>query len=340
MASLMYAALKTLLSTKFPEIQENPLFLTGESYAGVYIPRLAKAIVEAGNDGFPWNLHGFAVGDPCAGTEVSCGDNGLGPWWDLIFLYGHGQFSNKLFDKILGSCGMPYLKYRSPAVDPPACSEALGQVKDEVGGYYVYHLYDDCIYEDDLTQAVEGRVGAYPAQGALNDYSCGTGPVQEQWLARKDVREAIRVPVEARFVSGDGTGVPYRLTERNLMPFYESLAVSPVRVLVYNGDADASINSFVTQNWTAALGLPETESWRPWTLDGCLRMGGYVTRYKGDIDYLTIRGAGHMVPEYKAEAAFEFMQRWIQNEKYQSYNSLCGAPGRQADGRSERAEAG
>lgn len=50
--------------------------------------------------------------------------------------------------------------------------------------------------------------------------------------------------------------------------------------------------SFVAQNWTAALGLAETESWAPWTLDGCQRMGGYVTRYAGNFDFLTVRGSG------------------------------------------------
>jgi len=64
---------------------------------------------------------------------------------------------------------------------------------------------------------------------------------------------------------------------------------------VYNGDTDPGINSFVAQNWTVALGLEETEAWRPWTLDGCQRMGGYLTSYAGDFAFLTIRGSGHMV---------------------------------------------
>ena len=85
------------------------------------------------------------------------------------------------------------------------------------------------------------------------------------------------------------------------MPFYYDLAKNhpDMRVLVYNGDADPGINSFVSQNWTASLGLTETQSWRPWTLDGCQRMGGYVTRYEGDFDFLTIRGSGHMVPQVR-----------------------------------------
>ena len=39
-------------------------------------------------------------------------------------------------------------------------------------------------------------------------------------------------------------------------------------------------------------------------------MGGYVTRYVNDFDFVTIRGAGHMVPEYKPEAAFVMTHGW------------------------------
>ena len=64
-------------------------------------------------------------------------------------------------------------------------------------------------------------------------------------------------------------------------------------------DTDPAINSFAAQNWTSHLGFKEIESWRPWTVDGCRRMGGYITRYEGNFDFLTIRGAGHMVSRMK-----------------------------------------
>jgi Serine carboxypeptidase len=51
-------------------------------------------------------------------------------------------------------------------------------------------------------------------------------------------------------------------------------------------------NSFTAQNWTSHLGIKETEAWRPWTVDGKDYIGGYVTRYEGSFDFLTIRGAG------------------------------------------------
>ena len=68
-----------------------------------------------------------------------------------------------------------------------------------------------------------------------------------------------------------------------------------LKVLVYNGDTDPAITSFATQNWTSHLGFDEVQHWRPWTIDHCQQMGGYVTRYEGNFDFLTIRGAGHMV---------------------------------------------
>jgi carboxypeptidase C (cathepsin A) len=83
--------------------------------------------------------------------------------------------------------------------------------------------------------------------------------------------------------------------------------------------ADPGINSFVSQNWTVALGFKETQAWRPWTVDGKQQMGGYVTRYENNFDFLTIRGAGHMVPEFKPTASLAFLTAFLKNEDYMPY---------------------
>merc|ERR1712039_236291 len=106
----------------------------------------------------------------------------------------------------------------------------------------------------------------------------------------------------------------------DIRPWYKTIATSQqkkkLRVLIHGGDTDPGLNSFLGQNWTAGLGLTETQAWRPWTRDGKLKMGGYVTRYEGNFDYLTIRGSGHMVPEYKPEAATVLLRSFIKNEEY------------------------
>mmetsp|Transcript_15072 Transcript_15072/g.20182 ORF Transcript_15072/g.20182 Transcript_15072/m.20182 type:complete len:404 (-) Transcript_15072:454-1665(-) len=342
-----YAALRGWFDNLFPEYKSNPLYLTGESYAGVYIPKLAQAVLAsnaAAESADPLNMKGFAVGDACAGTEVLCGQS-TGEWWSVVFFYGHGQFSNRLFDDIVETCTIPVLK--SGVGVTAACEALLDDMWTQIGGFYDYNLYDDCTYENDLRRhrALTGRKAFLPMSshgrhsgaraagapngGALNDYVCGGGPAQEIWAIHPDVMAALHVSPNSAFFSGDnGDGMEYELTEKNLMPFYQDVALNhpELRVLVYNGDTDPGINSFVAQNWTSALGLEETESWRPWTLDGCQRMGGYVTRYEGNFDFLTVRGSGHMVPTYKPEAAFEAIGRWVADEAWQSYNSSCTQP--------------
>ena len=106
--------------------------------------------------------------------------------------------------------------------------------------------------------------------------------------------------------------------EKSLQKRYKSIAAKnqesntdPIRILIYNGDTDPGLNSFLGEKWTSELGLEETESWRPWTRDGKVKMGGYVTSYEGDFSYATIRGSGHMVPEYKPESAFVMLKSFI-----------------------------
>ena len=142
------------------------------------------------------------------------------------------------------------------------------------------------------------------------------------------MRKTMHVPLTSNFFSGDNAeGMVYELTEKNLMPFFEHLArETDLTAMVYNGDIDPSINSFAAQNWTSALGLEEAVAWRPWTTDGCQNMAGYTTHYRGDLQYTTIRGSGHMVPTYKPEAAATLMRAWLVGADLPEFDGSCSAP--------------
>ena len=167
---------------KYPELKTKDLYLSGESYAGVYIPTMARSIIT--NDP-SINLKGFAVGDACTGTEVLCGSDGdFGPWWDLTFMYGHGQLSTKTYDSIKSACGgEDTLKH--PLANgglSDACNAKLAEMDDEIGGYYEYALYDDCTYDNGLLKSAarpQHTLWRGNVEGALNDYTCGGGEVME-----------------------------------------------------------------------------------------------------------------------------------------------------------------
>jgi len=268
------------------------------------------------------NLKGFAVGDGCIGTDILCGQSDRGPYYRVEFLHGHGQFSNELYYSIKNNCPESALKSGNLS---PFCQQLVKSIETEVGGYYDYNLYDDCVGRNifkrsiPLFESPRGPVGA-----ALNDYPC-PGNSMAIWLNRTDVRMALNVPTNSYFFSGDnGVGFVYSSTEKNLLPFYGNVIVnSSLRVLVYNGDTDPGINSFVTQdiyvNYLRSVGIPQKQTWRPWTLDGRRRVGGYVIEYEGNFAYLTIRGSGHMVPEFKPAAAYKFLNAWINGVDFPLY---------------------
>jgi hypothetical protein len=93
-AKANHAFLKNLFTHDFPEYAQNDLFITGESYAGIYVPTIVREILI---DPGPLNLKGFAVGDGCMGTEVLCGAGNpdKGPWYRVEFMHGHGQVSER-----------------------------------------------------------------------------------------------------------------------------------------------------------------------------------------------------------------------------------------------------
>jgi len=161
------------------------------------------------------------------------------------------------------------------------------------------------------------------------DAPCGGGPALFNWIETDAVKKALHVSVNASFFTGDnGIGFTYNQTEPNVIDFYNHvIANTSLRVLIYNGDTDPCINSFSANNWTQSLGFDVKEEWRGWTLDGKQAMGGYVTRYTNDFDYLTIRGSGHMVPGYRPRSALEFMTRWLNDSEYQQYVKPKNPPG-------------
>jgi len=317
----------------FPEYKGRDLFLVGESYAGVYVPMLAQQILRHGG-GLADQLKGLAVGDGCT--------NGLrcvaprGPYHHVEFFHGHGQFSTKTYNKIHEVCKDELWN----GVTSDACKNLLDKMNDEVGYYFAYSLYDECYdfaladsspkrkwYETPRfgppTRRLQSSIAGADNMNMwhMDGSPCGGTDVLPHWVSAPGVKKALHVSEKAAFFTGDnGVGFTYHGTEPDVIPFYKEMAKTKrLRVLIYNGDTDPGLNSFVGENWTVDMGLPEREAWRPWTRDGKKKMGGYVTRYQGDFDYLTIRGSGHMVPEYKPEAASIMLEKFIKNEEYPRY---------------------
>ncbi|XP_044378796.1 serine carboxypeptidase 1-like [Triticum urartu] len=77
----------------------------------------------------------------------------------------------------------------------------------------------------------------------------------------------------------------------------------------FTGDFD-SVCPFTAMRYTLhALGLDVTEPWRPWTVNN--EAGGYIQGYNCGLVFVTVRGAGHMVPAYQPERALVLISAFL-----------------------------
>jgi serine carboxypeptidase-like clade 1 len=196
------AFLASLFLNDFPEFRDNDLFLAGESYAGIYVPTIARAIIRQ-PDGL--NLKGFTVGDGCIGSDVNCGGGtGRGPYYRIQFFHGHGQVSEQNYDEIRRRCPEEVLRTGIGMSAP--CDASIEQMNSALGGYFFYSLYDDCIYDEpyrrrrvqqDNIDPIDRELielAAGEGRGGLNDYPC-SGTVMSDWLDRPEVRRALNIQI-------------------------------------------------------------------------------------------------------------------------------------------------
>lgn len=308
----------------FPEFKDNDLYLTGESYAGQYTPNIAHFILN--NKGYADNLKGLALGNACWGgdaTHVRCnGPNSQQN--DVDMFYGKGLFSKKLYEAIYKAC------YPTRSSD---CSGLIKQMDDAVGPHNTYFIYDNCPRTEEWL-ARSGKTmtwlrtylrnqmntGNYSNDELLQlgggyDWSCGGMDAEDAFLDRADVMKALHLnnSLSSRF-SYDTSG-PASIT------LYPELA-KKLRILIYNGDADACVPYKGNEEWTTGLAeqgiLKENKPWHPWYVEGAPAHipAGYATTYtvpgtSFDFSFVTIRLAGHMVPTFQPQASLSFFERFL-----------------------------
>eukprot|EP01102_Stenamoeba_stenopodia_P003170 TRINITY_DN1310_c0_g1_i1.p2 TRINITY_DN1310_c0_g1~~TRINITY_DN1310_c0_g1_i1.p2 ORF type:complete len:105 (+),score=31.93 TRINITY_DN1310_c0_g1_i1:82-396(+) len=102
-----------------------------------------------------------------------------------------------------------------------------------------------------------------------------------------------------------------------MLPIHQELIKGNKQILIYSGDVDGAVPTPGTEAWTSALmGVNSaTEYYVPWYYNDVegVQVGGFKTVYEG-LTFITIRGAGHMVPQYQPAAAFNFFNRWINGQ--------------------------
>jgi serine carboxypeptidase-like clade 1 len=291
----------------YPEYSANDLFITGESYAGMYVPTLALQVLAYNNQSStPIPLKGIAVGNGVIGSGTGENTEQI----KVDYLHGHGLFSDALYADIVTQCG----NYTQPYSTP--CKNDLTQMSTQVGNVNIYDIYADCVNSG----ATEERVWRRPPtefdlmlERLGGPVECLDGGAAQAWLDQADVRQAIHVPPVSQIGEWElcTNKLQYTSNWGSLLPNYKNDLIPAIRVLIFNGDADACVPYNGNEWWTSTLGVPQTVGWTAWNVNN--QVAGYVTKYQMGFEFVTVKGAGHMVPEYKPVEALEMFSRYLKN---------------------------
>ncbi|XP_056165599.1 serine carboxypeptidase-like 20 [Syzygium oleosum] len=321
----------------YPEFLSNPFYISGESYAGVYVPTLASEVVKGIQLGEKplINFKGYMVGNGIADDKFD--GNALVP-----FAFGMGLISNDIFEACQITCGGKFY-------DPPSetCEENLHKVHLAVSGLNLYDILEPCYrnsetkYESGNTSMPLGfhqkgvnkkplpkrtrmfgraspfwtvRDAGVSSSESQDEFhiECVDDEVAVAWLNDEAVRKAIHgAPASAAgswWICSTRVKDSYSRGNGSMIPYHKNLISQGYRVLIYSGDHDRRVPFTGTQAWTRSMGYKIIDEWRPWMTDD--QVAGYLQGYD-NFTFLTIKGAGHMVPQTKPREALEFYSRWL-----------------------------
>ncbi|XP_072489690.1 lysosomal protective protein-like [Notamacropus eugenii] len=325
-----YQALQSFF-TKFPSFTSNDCYVFGESYGGVYVPSLSTQIV---NGPAPINFKGFGVGNGMNNYQLN--DETL-----LEFSYYHGIIRDNLWDALnTYCCSEGFCNFYNSTRD--TCFDSILEAYRMIQGVglNVYNLYAPCWgatgYQERYAADMSNLYRTYqfnvavPAPGAPipGVPKCINATAMYVWLNQDNVRQALHIPVFlpnwelCSFLSAPPFHLPpsstqvtsqYQRQYMDMGPFYQELLQSNIRILVYNGDTDMACNFLGAEKFVESLNQPVMTPYQPWYYKR--QVAGFFREYE-QITFLTVKGSGHMVPQYRPVQALKMFESFLRNTTY------------------------
>ncbi|XP_059113846.1 probable serine carboxypeptidase CPVL isoform X1 [Peromyscus eremicus] len=301
-AQNLYSALIQFFKL-FPDYAKNSFYVTGESYAGKYVPAIAHYIHSLNPvREFKIRLEGIAIGDAYSDPESIIGGY-------ATFLYQIGlldEQQQKHFQKQCNKC-IKYIKDQQWL----KAFEILDKLLDS-----------DLTNEPSYFQNVTGCTNYY------NILQC-TEPEDQgyygKFLSLPQVRQAIHV---GNRTFSDGAEVEKYLREDTVQSVKPWLAeiMDHYKVLLYNGQLDIIVAAALTErsllamDWNGSWKYKKAKKvvWKIFKSDN--DVAGYV-RSVDKFHQVIVRGGGHILPYDQPLRSFDMINRFIFDRGWEAYNS-------------------
>jgi carboxypeptidase C (cathepsin A) len=137
------------------------------------------------------------------------------------------------------------------------------------------------------------------------------GDILSEYINSAEVRKALNIQGNQHWDVCWDASHTYNFADKASQWIYPIMKEAGVRMVFYSGDTDGAVPTWGTKQWIHQLNWNTTEEWRPWTTDG--QVTGYIEKYEG-LDFVTVKGVGHMAPQWAPKAVSQFFTRWIQGK--------------------------
>ncbi|KAH8512984.1 hypothetical protein Peur_056878 [Populus x canadensis] len=291
----------------FPHYRNRSLFITGESYAGHYVPQLADLMLQFNRKEKLFNLKGIAMGNPV--LEYSTDFNSRAE-----FFWSHGLISDTTYKMFTTVCN--YSRYVSEYYRgsvSPQCSRVMSQVTRETSRFVDKY---DVTLDVCISSALSQSKMLSPQQQLGDNIDVCVEDETVNYLNRPDVQKALHARlVGVRRWAVCSNILDYELLDLEIptITIVGRLIKAGIPVLVYSGDQDSVIpltgSRTLVHGLAEELGLQTTVPYRVW-FEG-QQVGGWTQVYGNILSFATIRGASHEAPFSQPERSLVLFKAFL-----------------------------
>ncbi|XP_059656540.1 serine carboxypeptidase-like 45 isoform X2 [Cornus florida] len=293
--------------TKFPQYRNRSLFITGESYAGHYVPQLAQLMLQFNKKEKLFNLRGIALGNPV--LEFATDFNSRAE-----FFWSHGLISDSTYKMFTSTCN--YSRYVSEyyrGSTSPTCSRVMSLVTRETSRFVdKYDVTLDVCISSVLSQSKVLN----PHEATETVDVCVEDEIVN-YLNRRDVQKALHaqlIGVNRWLVCSNILDYELLDLEIPTISIVGKLVKAGIPVLVYSGDQDSVIpligSRKLVHGLAEELGLNTTTPYRVWFAG--MQVGGWTQVFGNVLSFATIRGASHEAPFSQPERSLVLFKAFLE----------------------------
>ncbi|CAH1426833.1 unnamed protein product [Lactuca virosa] len=282
-----------------PNFLKNPLYVCGDSYAGLVVPMIVQEIYNGNEvgEGPHMNINGYVIGNAVTDTNDEYNSR-------IPFAHRLALLSDEIYVSAKENCFGEYLN-----VDPnnSLCINDL-------------QVVDKCLERIKMEHVLEPNCDTSIAVKGCPD---NKSKYLSAWANRRDVQKALHIREESKDAKWvpcneslkfyyDKEPISYTHNVLSNVAYHQHLASKNCRALVYSGDHDMVVPYLSTLNWIKSLNLLVVNAWRPWFVDQ--QVAGYNRKYSYhdyNLTFATVKGGAHTVPDNKPKESLSMLMKWL-----------------------------